>query len=75
LNNNQYLDIFKQKIKEYNLTLSQISEFTDISQGKLKDILSGKRRLKAPVLISLCYLLGLNMEEILRAVETSRKEV
>ncbi|MBR1619609.1 helix-turn-helix domain-containing protein [bacterium] len=66
---NDYLTLINGKIKEYNLTLAQISEFTDIEQGKLKLILSGKSRLKMPVLLGLCYLLQIDLKEILNNIK------
>ena len=66
---NDYLTLINGKIKEYNLSLAQISEFTDIEQSKLKLILSGKNRLKVPVLLSLCYLLQIDLKEILNKIK------
>lgn len=57
---NKIIFTINQRIKALGLSIKDISNYTDIDFFVLKSILKGKRPLKAPTLISLCYLLQID---------------
>ena len=58
------IKIINEQIRKFNLSLDDISKYTDIDKKILSQILEGKKRLKGPTLVSLCYLLQIDLKNI-----------
>lgn len=66
---NKIVKEISKKIKQYGLSIKDVANYTDINRNVLIKILSGKRRLKAPTLVSLCYLLQIDINKAIKGLE------
>lgn len=66
---NKIVKEISKKIKQYGLSIKDVANYTDINRNVLIKILSGKRRLKAPTLVSLCYLLQIDINKVMKGLE------
>lgn len=66
---NKIVKEISKKIKQYGLSIKDVANYTDINRNVLIKILSGKRRLKAPTLVSRCYLLQIDINKVIKGLE------
>lgn len=69
---NKIVKEISKKIKQYGLSIKDVANYTDINRNVLIKILSVKRRLKAPTLVSLCYLLQIDINKVIKGLEYGR---